>query len=83
MAIENEHSYRIAELERQVSGLQRQVSLQRAIQNKDRAEMGRRLRDLEIKAAVESGLPQKQVAEIYDLSAARISQIYRDARKKA
>lgn len=83
MAIENEHSYRIAELERQVSGLQRQVSLQRAIQNKDRAEMGRRLRDVEIKAAVESGLPQKQVAEIYDLSAARISQIYRDARKKA
>ncbi|HGU0869282.1 TPA: sigma factor-like helix-turn-helix DNA-binding protein, partial [Escherichia coli] len=75
--------YRIEELERKVAGLQRQMSIQRAIQNKDRSEIQRRLRDLEIKAAVERGLPQKEVAKIYDLSAARVSQIYREARKKA
>ena len=83
MGTQHEHEYRIEELERKVAGLQRQMSIQRAIQNKDRSDTQRRLRDLEIKAAVERGLPQKEVAKIYDLSAARVSQIYREARKKA
>ncbi|MGN5143166.1 sigma factor-like helix-turn-helix DNA-binding protein [Aeromonas caviae] len=83
MGTQHEHEYRIEELERKVAGLQRQVSIQRAIQDKDRSDTHRRLRDLEIKAAVERGVPQKEVAQIYDLSAARVSQIYREARKKA
>ncbi|WP_421157779.1 hypothetical protein [Aeromonas dhakensis] len=83
MTRKTEHEYRIEELERKVAGLQRQVTMHKAIQDHDRAEATRRLRDLEIKAAVQRGVPQKKVAEIYELSAARVSQIYREARKKA
>ncbi|HHQ4476282.1 TPA: hypothetical protein ACSPZR_001014 [Aeromonas veronii] len=67
--------HRLRQLERKMKGMQRQINLLNASQERAEAETDRRLRDLEIKAAVLKGLPQKKVAEIYDLSAARVSQI--------
>ncbi|WP_324062523.1 hypothetical protein [Aeromonas caviae] len=67
--------YRLRQLERKMKGMQRQINLLNANQERTEAETDRRLRDLEIKAAVLKGLPQKTVAQIYDLSAARVSQI--------
>lgn len=67
--------YRLRQLERKMKGMQRQINLLNANQERAEAETDRRLRDLDIKAAVLKGLPQKKVAEIYDLSAARVSQI--------
>lgn len=67
--------YRIKLLERKVSGLQRQVGVLNAKHDVTHNQHERRIRDLEIKSAVQSGVPQKRVAQIYDLSAARVSQI--------
>ncbi|MDR7018285.1 hypothetical protein [Aeromonas salmonicida] len=67
--------YRLRQLERKMKGMQRQINLLNANQERTEAETDRRLRDLEIKAAVLKGMPQKTVAQIYDLSAARVSQI--------
>lgn len=72
---EIEHEYRIQELERQVRGLQRQVGVMNASFSVTTSKQERRIRDLEIKTAVQQGVPQKKVAEIYDLSAGRVSQI--------
>ncbi len=71
----NETDYKIKELERKVRGMQVQIAMQASMARKhDKA-----IRDLEIKNAVKSGLSQKKVAQIYDLSAARVSQIARKA----
>ncbi|HEL3261923.1 hypothetical protein [Stenotrophomonas maltophilia] len=71
----SEHDYRIKELERQVKGLQRQVGTMNAINNARNKSNDYRLRDLEIKAAVANGAPQKEVAKIFHLSPGRVSQI--------
>ena len=70
-------NYRIKELERKVAGLQRQFGVLNAKHEATTDKHGRRIRDLEIKTAVKDGVPQKRVAEIYDLSAARVNQIVR------
>jgi len=72
---EIEQDYRIKELERQVKGLQRQVSVVHARIDATSSKQERRLRDLEIKTAVQQGVPQKKLAEIYDISRGRVSQI--------
>lgn len=72
---EIEQDYRIKELERQVKGLQRQVSVVHARIDATTIKQERRLRDLEIKTAVQQGVPQKKLAEIYDISRGRVSQI--------
>lgn len=66
-----EAEYRIRELERKVKGLQAQA----AANNARGKATDMRLRDLEIKTAAVQGAPQKDLAKIYDLSRARISQI--------
>jgi hypothetical protein len=71
----SEHDYRIKELERQVKGLQRQVGTMNAISYARNKSNDYRLRDLEIKAAVLNGAPQKAVAKIFHLSPGRVSQI--------
>ncbi|MDQ5897668.1 MAG: hypothetical protein QG612_1754 [Pseudomonadota bacterium] len=71
----NEYDYRIQELERQVKGLQRQVGVIQATNNARTRVTDQRLRDLEIKTAVATGAPQKKVAEIFNLSPGRVSQI--------
>ncbi|PVZ86651.1 hypothetical protein C9426_14625 [Serratia sp. S1B] len=73
MANDNKLEYRVKELERKVRGLQTQNSAMNA-QNK---KQDQRLRDLEIRTAVLNGTPQKDVAEIYDISRGRVSQIVR------
>jgi TolA-binding protein len=73
MAGDNKLEYRVKELERKVRGLQTQNSTLNT-QNK---KQDQRLRDLEIRTAVLNGAPQKDVAEIYDISRGRVSQIVR------
>lgn len=72
---EKEHEFRIKELERQVRGLQNQVGVINAISNARNKATDQRLRDLEIKAAVIQGAPQKEVAKVFQLSPGRVSQI--------
>lgn len=68
-------TYRIAELERKVVGLQRQVGVIHACADASNRKTERRLRDLEIRTAVQRGAPQKELGQLYNLSAGRISQI--------
>ncbi len=74
-SIMDETEYRIKELERKVRGMQVQIEKGASINKKHE----KAIRDLEIKNAVKSGVSQRKVAEIYDLSAARVSQIARKA----
>lgn len=75
-----EHKYRIAQLERKVTGLQRQVGVMNARFEVTTDKQDRRIRDLEIKNAVQvHKVPQKKVAEIYDLSPGRVNQIVKRA----
>lgn len=71
----NNHEYRIKELERKVRGMQ--VQIEKSNSTTKKHEMA--IRNLEIKNAVESGVSQKKVAEIYDLSAARVNRIVKKA----
>ena len=75
----DEHEHRIKTLERQVKGMQRQIELGKAQHEQVTKSHDRKIRDLEIRSAVQSGLPQRRVAEIYDLSTGRVSQIVRRA----
>jgi len=70
----NNKEYRITTLERKVAGLQRQLKVIHARQDATDAKTERRLRDLEIKTA-SYHVPQRKLAEIYQLSEGRISQI--------
>ena len=68
-------SYRIRELERKMQGMQRRVEVINAKYEAVTTKHERRIRDLEIKSAVQSGLSQRKVAEIYELSPGRVNQI--------
>lgn len=72
---EIEHAYRIQQLERQVKGLQRQVGVTTARMEQTEKKQDQRIRDLEIKAAVNQGLSQRKVAQIYELTPGRVNQI--------
>lgn len=67
--------YRLKELERKMTGLQRQVGVLNAKHENTKKDQEQRIRNLEIKAAVQQGVSQKKVAQIYDLSPGRVSQI--------
>ncbi|RBM33411.1 hypothetical protein [Vibrio tarriae] len=69
------HEYRIKELERKVRGMQVQIEKANSVTKKH--EMA--IRNLEIKNAVKSGVSQKKVANIYNLSAARVCSIVKKA----
>ncbi|MBE8232689.1 MAG: hypothetical protein HAW67_03070 [Endozoicomonadaceae bacterium] len=69
------HEYRIKELERKVRGMQVQIEKTNSITKKH--DMA--IRNIEIKNAVKSGVSQKKVAIIYDLSAARVNKIVKNA----
>lgn len=69
--------YRVQELERKVSGLQKQVEVLHGLRDADNKKRDRQIRDLEINAAVNRGLPKKEVAKIYNLSPGRITQLTR------
>jgi len=75
---DKELQYRVEQLERKVEGIQRQQKVANAIQKNTQAQNERRLRDLEIKAAVQRGVPQKEVAEIFGIGRSRVSQISRE-----
>lgn len=76
MADENANrDHRIKELERKVSGMQRQIGVVNARIDVTTKKQDRRIRDLEIKTAVQQGVPQNQVAKIYELSSGRVNQI--------
>ena len=69
--------YRIAELERKMKGVQGQVTglkTDSAALRKQAKDDSMRIRNLEIKVACQR-LPQKTVAEIHNISAARVNQI--------
>ena len=71
----DQHEYRVKALERKVSGLQRQVGVMNARLDVTSNKQERRIRDLEIKTAVQQGVSQKKVAELYELTPGRVSQI--------
>jgi len=73
----DEHEHRIKQLERKVNGMQRQIELGKAQHEQVTKSHDRKIRDLEIRSAVQRGLPQRKVAEIYELSTGRVSQIVR------
>lgn len=76
MADENaKRDHKIKELERKVAGMQRQIGVVNARIDVTTNKHERRIRDLEIKTAVQQGVPQKKVAQIYELSAGRVNQI--------
>jgi DNA-directed RNA polymerase specialized sigma subunit len=68
-------NYRVRELERKVAGLQNQVDILHALRDTDNKKRDRQIRDLEINAAVNRGLPKKEVAKIFKLSPGRVSQL--------
>ncbi len=72
---DDQRDYQIKELQRQVKGMQRQIGVVNARLDVTSKGHERRIRDLEIKSAVQSGVPQKRVAQIYEMSAGRVSQI--------
>lgn len=72
---DTQHEYRTKKLERQVAGMQRQMGVMNARLDLTEKKYDRRLRDVEIKLAVQQGVSQKKVAEIYSLSAGRVNQI--------
>ena len=72
-----QQNYRIRVLERKVDGLQKQVGVLHAKHDGAIAKHERRIRDLEIRDAVKGGASQKRVAQVFDLSAARVNQIVR------
>lgn len=72
--------YRIAELERQMHGMQAQINYlhaQTAATSSRLKQHDQNIRDLQIKAAVAAGATQKQLANIYQISQGRVSQIVR------
>lgn len=71
----NKYDHEISQLKRKVSGLQTQVTTLNALQEQHKKETDMRLRNLEIKTAVQKGLSQRKVAEIYNISAGRVNQI--------
>ncbi|GBQ25666.1 hypothetical protein AA0472_1836 [Acetobacter estunensis NRIC 0472] len=75
---QDQQNYRITELERKVKGVQSQVTGLRtdsAALQKQAKDDAMRIRNLEIKVACQRGIPHKTVAEIHDISPARVSQI--------
>jgi hypothetical protein len=73
----SKQDYEIKELQRQMKGVQRQLGVQHALQQVTAKKLEQRVRDLEITTAAQSGVPQKKLAKIYDLSQGRVSQIVR------
>ncbi|MBI6851668.1 hypothetical protein YA0002_02735 [Pseudomonas cichorii] len=67
--------YRVGQLERKVAGMQREIDVLHALRENDNKKRDREIRDLKINDAVNRGLPKKEAAKIYNLSAGRISQI--------
>lgn len=74
---QKELEWRTSRNERHIAGVQRQVNTLHALLDTKTKAMERRVRDLEIVTAVARGVPQKKVAEIFDLSASRVNQIYK------
>ena len=72
---EAELEYKTKQLERQMKGMQRRVEVVNAKFETLTNKLERRIRDLELKTAAQSGVPQRQIANIYELSPGRVSQI--------
>jgi len=75
MSKESELEFRTKQLERQMKGVQRRVEVVNAKYDALTNKQDRRIRDLEIKTAVQSGVTQREVANIYELSPGRVNQI--------
>ncbi|UKE82750.2 hypothetical protein PJ912_16535 [Pectobacterium colocasium] len=77
---EVELEFRTKQLERKVKGMQQRMEVVNAKFDQITSKQERRIRDLEIKNAVQvEKIPQRKVAEIYELSPGRVSQIVRNA----
>ncbi len=78
MVREDANPFRIQELERKMKGVQRQLGIVNARLDVTTKKQDRRIRDLEIMAAVHQGVSQTRVAQVYDLSTARVNQIVKN-----
>lgn len=74
---QDELVYKTKVLEKKIKGIQQQIGILNAKYESTTDKHERRIRDLEIKNAVQSGVSQRKVAEIYELSPGRVSQIVR------
>ncbi len=72
---EIEHAYRIQQLERQVKGMQRQIGVTNARMEMTEKKQEQRIRNLEIQRAVDKGVSQRKVAQIFELTPGRVNQI--------
>lgn len=72
---EIEHAYRIQQLERQVKGMQRQIGVTNARMETTEKKQEQRIRNLEIQRAVDKGVSQRKVAQIFELTPGRVNQI--------
>lgn len=72
---EIEHAYRIQQLERQVKGMQRQIGVTNARMDATEKKQEQRIRNLEIQRAVDKGVSQRKVAQIFELTPGRVNQI--------
>jgi len=72
---EIEHAYRIQQLERQVKGMQRQIGVTNARMEATEKKQEQRIRNLEIQRAVDKGVSQRKVAQIFELTPGRVNQI--------
>lgn len=67
--------YRLDKLERQVSGIQREQTYQRAVYEKDMKVMQRRVRDLELRDARNRGVPVDVISQQTGLSRSNVYRI--------
>jgi hypothetical protein len=72
---QQEIDYRLSKVERQVKGVQREQTYQRAVYEKDMKAMQRRIRDLELRDARNRGVPVDVMSKQTGLSRSNIYKI--------
>lgn len=72
---QQEIDYRLIKVERQVKGVQREQTYQRAVYEKDMKAMQRRIRDLELRDARNRGVPVDVMSKQTGLSRSNIYKI--------
>lgn len=76
---DQELDWRTTNLERQMAGMQRQVSTLHALVAAKNKATDKRLRDLEIKVADSQGVPRKDIAKIHHISPSSVTRICKAA----
>lgn len=73
--LQNKTDYRLNKVERQMKGVQRELTYQRAVYEKEMKVMQRRVRDLELRDARNRGVPVDVMSKQTGLSRSNIYKI--------